>query len=73
MLVDESRVTTVLAGSKTPVQLSAAAREWVAAKRSELTATVWHGAGIVRSRSEMKAALQQASHVYLESKVCTAS
>lgn len=55
------------------MQLSAAAREWVAAKRSELTAIVWHGAGIVRSRVEMKAALQQASHVYLESKVCFAS
>ena len=51
------------------MQLSPAAREWVAAKRSELTATVWHGAGIVRSRADMKAALQQASHVYLESKV----
>ena len=64
---------TLLAGSKAPVQLSAAAREWVADKRSELTAIVWHGAGIVRSRTEMKAALQQASHVYLEAKVCAAS
>ena len=57
-----------LAGSKAPAQLSAATREWVGAKRRQLTATMWRGAGIVRRRADITAALQQASLTYLEAK-----
>lgn len=56
------------AGSKAPAELSAAARQWVAAKRGELGATLWQGAGIVRRRADIKASLQQASLTYLEAK-----
>jgi hypothetical protein len=56
------------AGSQAPTELSAAARQWVAAKRGELGATLWQGAGIVRRRADIKASLQQASLTYLEAK-----
>ena len=38
------------------------------AKRRQLTTTMWRGAGIVRRRADIKAALQEASLTYLEAK-----
>lgn len=52
-------------------QLSVSNKEWVAAKRAELTAVMWNAAGIVRRRADMKEALQQLAGMHFDVQVVT--
>ncbi len=42
------------AAGKLPARLAPAAEAWVAAKRAKVTAAMWHSAGIVRNRADLK-------------------
>ena len=55
-----------------PQELSVPTKEWVVAKREELTLLMWSAAGIVRRRADMKEALQQLAgmHVDVQARVC---
>ncbi|BDA46936.1 L-aspartate oxidase [Coccomyxa sp. Obi] len=49
-----------------PRELSVPTKEWVVAKRAELTSLMWSAAGIVRRRADMKEALQQLAGMHVD-------
>lgn len=49
--------------------LSAAAAAWVDAKRAELRAVMWRGAGIVRRTADLRAALDDIAAIYVEVRI----
>ncbi len=57
-----------------PQELSIPKKEWVVAKRAELTSLMWSAAGIVRRRTDMKEALQQLAgmHVDVQARIAPA-
>lgn len=55
-----------LAGSRAPRLLPPSASSWVAEKRGELQALMWHGAGIVRSVPDMRAAHRRITALCME-------
>lgn len=55
-----------LAGSRAPRLLPPSASSWVVEKRGELQALMWHGAGIVRSVPDMRAAHRRITALCME-------
>jgi L-aspartate oxidase len=67
-LAEAAAVAGGAGGSRAPRPLPAAAAAFVAAKRRALGAAMWSGAGIVRSRAGMRAALAAVAELDVEAR-----